>query len=100
MFSAHYRKRLNFRGPIFFREPAHEKHTTFSVGFETDQKDHDFSWATKVADEKKKISWAMTRPTKKMGRGPFPGPTRFFMGHVDRRKKTTFLWVPRWPTKK
>ena len=64
----HNRKTLNFCGPIFFREPAHEKHATFFMGFEADEKDCVFLWATKKANEIF-FSWAMIRPTKKMEAG-------------------------------
>jgi hypothetical protein len=33
----HYRKRLNFRRPIYFRRPAHENRRLFSSAFGTDE---------------------------------------------------------------
>jgi hypothetical protein len=84
----HYRKRLNFHGPGYFRRPAHENTEVIFVGHEADENEAYFRGPTNIfvgrPTKIRKLFSSVPRPTKM--RRIFVG-----RGHTD---ENTSLTVP------
>jgi hypothetical protein len=82
----HYRKRLNFRGPGYFRGPAHENTEVIFVGHEADENEAYFRGPTNIfigrPTKIRKLFSSVPRPTKM--RRIFVG-----RGHTDENTSLT-----------